>query len=224
MSHIVIVGGGSALAQPLIRHYLDHGDTVTAISRGTDSEITHPNLSRVICQVGGGPPDYRTWESIAPPNVIITLAGATMDAKIAVMSMTAWYNVLEGTLTPVFTALHHGLRKMPDGGSVLVVGSIVGSTGAYGAANYAAAKAGLVGLVKSAALEVVKRNITVNLLELGYVNAGMGARLPDKVKERVLESIPLKRFAEPDEVVKIIDFLVRNKYMTGYVIPFAGGL
>lgn len=211
--HVVIVGGGAALAQPVIRHYLDKGADVTAICRKTKPEVKAPRL-RVLDE----------WQPLLPIDVLITMTGSTADARLTEMSPMAWDTVVGHTLRSAFEAFRYGLPQMVDGGSVVVVGSVVGSTGAYGAANYAAAKAGLVGLVRSAALEVAKRGITVNLLELGYVNEGMGARLDAKTRERALASIPLKRFAEPQEVVEAIDWLARAKYLTGDVVPFAGGL
>ncbi len=108
----------------------------------------------------------------------------------------------------------------------MVVGSVVGSTGGFGCCNYAAAKAGLVGLVRAAANEQAAKGTgtRVNLLELGYVDAGMGERLPEEVKNKSIRAIPLGRFARMDEVLDALDFLIRAPYMTGGVLTLAGGL
>lgn len=213
--HLVIVGGGSAIAQHVIKYYIDSGNRVTAVCRSTEPRSLKDIVSGWIKVVS----DIGQCEEM---DVLITMTGKVVNSKLITMDMGDWLDGIESNLHSVYYALKHGLRKLAVGGNVVVVGSIVGSTGGYGCANYAAAKAGLVGLVRAAANENPQHHI--NLLELGYVNCGMGERLDPKVKEKVCETIPLKRFAEPQEVVEAIDFLARTKYLTGTVLPFAGGL
>lgn len=209
--HVVIVGGGAALAQPLMARLLDHGNRVSAIYR-------HTRPTRPEVHVAPEPSEVLSL----PIDSLVTLCGSVNNGKIDVMSDSNWKSVIENNLTAVFDAFWYLLRKMVDGGSVVVVGSIVGSTGGHGCANYAAAKAGLVGLVRAAANE--NPHLRINLLELGYVNAGMGARLSQEVKDRAIKAIPMRRFAEPEEAVDAIEFLMRQTYMTGGVLTFAGGL
>ena len=212
MRHVVIVGGGAALAQPLIRRFLITGCKVTAMCRRTDPRVGGCD---VVALTGGVKDNV---------DVLVTLTGSTADVKIKDMNKFQWQDVIDSCLTAPAQAMTEMFLKMKPGGNVVVVGSVVGSTGAYGAANYAAAKAGLVGLVRSAALEWASRDIKVNLLELGFIDAGMGARLDPKVKERVLPTIPLRRFGTEEDFVHAVEFLATTKYATGTVLTLAGGL
>lgn len=199
--HICIVGAGSAIAKSY------------AVQKSTAG-----------CQISSVFSNESVERVISPIDSIVTFSGKVHNSKLCQMSLDQWNDSLYANLTSVFNALRFGLPKMNDGGSVVVVGSIVGGTGGFGCANYASAKAGLVGLVKAASNEMLKRNIRINLLELGYCDIGMGAGLEEKVKNRMLDSIPMGRFANVSEVLVAIDFLSSQTYMTGGVLTFAGGL
>lgn len=214
MKHICIVGGGAALAQPLIQKWIKDPEVwITAVCRTTRPFITDTQSDFMSV--------VTTYKDISdkPIELAVLLPGAFDNARIDKMRMTQWEAVIDDTLTATFNGLHHLLPKMNNGGNVVVVGSIVGSTGGYGCANYAAAKAGLVGLVRGAANE--HRNLHINLLELGYIDAGMG-KLIDKSK--VLPSIPLGRFGTEEDFVHAVEFLSTTKYMTGNVLTLAGGM
>jgi NAD(P)-dependent dehydrogenase (short-subunit alcohol dehydrogenase family) len=207
---VVIVGGGSALAQPLIARWLARGDEVYAVCRNTFPER----------EVRCGPPEK------APDGIdlLVSMAGSTANAMLHEMLWQEWGKVVGDTLTSVWEALNACLPKMSNPSNAVVVGSVIGSTGGYGCANYAAAKAGLVGLVRAAANEWAAKGVCVNLLELGYCDAGMGARLPPAVREKVTRRIPVGRFADPEEVADAVEFLGRVRFMSGDVLPFAGGM
>lgn len=215
MKHCCIIGGGAALAQPLIAKWLMEGHRVTAVVRDKLPDKGHDRYDD----------QYTVLKNLRladPANLLVTMTGHTENVKLCDMGREGWEPVLEGCLTSVVKAL--SAVVLNDGANVVVVGSIIGSTGGFGCASYAAAKAGLVGLVRAAANEWASRNICVNLLELGYCNAGMGARLDAKVRERALAGIPLRRFAEPHEVVEAIDYLSKVRYATGTILNLAGGL
>lgn len=199
---VCVVGAGSAIAQGFARYHPEHQVYLTNRLDVIDLAATEETFSSLVVCIG--------YEGQA-----VTLRK---------MREPMWETTVKANLTSVFEPLRYMLPKVADGGSVVVVGSIVGSTGGYGCAGYAAAKAGLVGLVRAAANEEARRGVCVNLLELGYVNAGMGARLPDAVREKVLGIIPLKRFAQLEEAAAAINFLVTTRYMTGNTLTFAGGL
>lgn len=200
--NVVIVGANAALAGPLIERW----------------EYRNYNITQVTRQV----PFFPSGQP--RPDVLVTMTGSTADGKLEGMESSKWDRVIADNLTAVASAFRSIGPHVRDGGNVVVVGSIIGSTGAYGAANYAAAKAGLVGLVRSAALEWASRGVCVNLLELGFIDAGMGARLPEKVKARVLPTIPLGRFETPEEFVHAVEYLSTVRYMTGGILTLAGGL
>lgn len=230
LPHTVIVGGGSALAQPLIRRHLD-GGRVTAICRDTIPEMSgipqslHPRLVVAEPYDMGDARDAEMAFSTLTNSIdtLITLTGSVCNARLEDMKEYQWRAVMNSTLDAVYYSLRFGLPRVVRGGSVVVVGSVIGRTGGFGCANYAAAKAGLVGLVKTAALEYAAKGVRINLLECGYVDAGMGKALPDAVRERVLKTIPLGRFATEAEFVDAVLFLSRA-YTTGGVLSLAGGL
>lgn len=197
-----VVGGGAALAYPLIDRWEARGDAVTKVTRHVPF---FPSAS-------------------APIDVLVTLPGSTADTKLDAMTVSQWDRVLDDVLGSVASAFRNIAPHVRDGGNVVVVGSIVGSAGGYGCANYAAAKAGLVGLVRSAAPEWAGRGVCVNLLELGVTELGMGARLPEKVKAKALAGIPLGRFGTADDFVHAVEFLSTVRWMTGNVLTLAGGV
>jgi 3-oxoacyl-[acyl-carrier protein] reductase len=197
---IVVLGMGASLVRPLLENPFKE-DEITLLGR-----------------------EYTTTDLPNPIDVLITVPGKTHDAKIDGMTFHQWDRSLEDNLSSVGKLFLKCGHRMRNGGNVVVVGSVVGSAGAYGAANYAAAKAGLVGLVRSAALEWAARGVCVNLLELGFTELGMGARLPEKVKARVLPTIPLGRFGTAADFVHAVEFLSATRYMTGGVLTLAGGL
>ena len=224
---ISVVGAGAALAGPIIHRFLLGGHNVSAVYRDTAPVLdAYDKNSMNYCSY---PKVDLTRKDPIPviatgTNVLITLPGEVRNNLIGEMDLDEWRSVLENNLTSVFNVFRYWLPRMENNGNVVVVGSIVGSTGGYGCANYAAAKAGLLGLVRAAANEVAARGICVNLLELGYVNAGMGARLDAKVRDKVVQGIPLKRFAEVEEVVDAVTYLSKVRYMTGNTVTLAGGL
>ena len=215
MKHAVIAGGGAALAQPLIRRFLCHGYEVTAVCRSTDPRVGACHVVKSVCDVD------------KDINILVTLTGSTDDTKLCNMfskTENSWDRVIEDTLNVPARAMSDAFLRMLNGGNVVVVGSVVGSMGGYGCTNYAAAKAGLVGLVRGAANEWAKHQIMVNLLELGYVDSGMGAELNPRVRDAAVKSIPLGRFATEEDFVHAVEYLATTRYATGTVLTLAGGL
>lgn len=198
---ICIVGGTSAVGRAISARYREVGDEVWTPARHTD------------CPTGSGPFD-----------AVITSVGAVRDAKLANLTEQHWQESLDANLSAVFRAMKVYLPLVSEGGSFVVIGSIIGSLGGYGCSGYAAGKAGLVGLVRAAANENARRGVRVNLLELGYTDVGMGSRLSADVRAAAERAIPLKRFARIDEVIKAVEFLASSPYMTGNVLTLAGGL
>jgi NAD(P)-dependent dehydrogenase (short-subunit alcohol dehydrogenase family) len=225
MRHVCIFGGGAALAQAVIDRFVARGDSVTAVCRDTVPAQEYPSLTVIRCVHLGVPETYGDeFKKLAPIDVLVTMTGESHKAKLGEMNLSQWQSGIDANLTTVFSAFQIGYPKLKTESNVVVVGSIVGSTGGYGCANYAAAKAGLVGLVRGAANEWAKRDICVNLLELGYCDVGMGGSRLGDIRDKIRETVPLKRFAQPSEVADAIEFLANVRYMTGNVLTLAGGL
>lgn len=155
---------------------------------------------------------------------LVLCQGVTVDAKIETMTLHEWRTVMDVNLNGCFCCIKAGIATMNSPGHILVISSVVGEGGCYGAANYSASKAGLVGLVKSAASELAGRDIRVNLLSLGYFDGGMGTRLPAKIRSTVEAKIPLGRFGTVKEFANTAKNILFSDYITGQIFTVDGGL
>ena len=161
-------------------------------------------------------------------DILVNNAGMTRDGLAARMSPDNWDQVLNVNLTGAFACIQAVLRPMMKArwGRIINISSVVGESGNSGQANYAASKAGLLGLTKSLAQEVGSRNIAVNAVAPGFIETSMTDALGDEVKGKLLESIPLGRIGSADEVAYAVRFLAADEasYITGHVLQVNGGL
>jgi 3-oxoacyl-[acyl-carrier protein] reductase len=155
-------------------------------------------------------------------------AGITRDQLLALLSEDDFAMVLDTNLTGAYRAAKRAVRGMMRmrRGRLIFISSVVGLYGSAGQANYAASKAGLVGMARSLARELGSRNITSNVIAPGFVDSDMTADLAEERKAAILAAVPLSRFASPEEVAGTVAFLAGPDaaYITGAVIPVDGGL
>lgn len=159
---------------------------------------------------------------------LVNNAGITRDTLLARMKDEDFARVLDVNLTGAFNMMRALTRPLmrQRGGRIVSMSSVVGLMGNAGQANYAASKAGLIGLTKSVARELASRGVTVNAVAPGFVRTDMTAALPEQVVERYEGQIPLGRLADPEEVAGVVRFLVSDAaaYVTGEVIRVDGGM
>ncbi len=167
-------------------------------------------------------------EEFGGVDVLINNAGITVDKKFSDMSREDWDTVMEVNLGGVFNCTkvcYDDIRNAHEG-RLINISSVVGQQGNYGQANYATTKSGLFGFTRTLALEMARNGSTANCVAPGFVETDMLATVPDRVREGILERIPLDRFAEVEDIVGIVAFLAaeESSYMTGQVLGVNGGM
>lgn len=171
----------------------------------------------------------RVKEEFGRIDFLVNNAGVTRDNLILRMKEEEWDSVIDINLKGAWNfsraALRHMLRQ-EGGGSVLNISSISGVVGMAGQSNYSASKAGMNGLTKALAREVASRNVSVNALALGLVETDMSGALNEEYRAKLTEQIPMRRFAQPEEVARIACFLLSDdaRYITGQIIQADGGM
>jgi 3-oxoacyl-[acyl-carrier protein] reductase len=161
-------------------------------------------------------------------DVLVNNAGVTRDGLAVRMKPADWDAVLRTNLDGSFLCIQQVLSGMMRGrwGRIVNIASVVGQAGSPGQVNYAASKAGLIGLTKSLAQEVASRNLTVNAVAPGYISTDMTKDLPEALKQAIMAKIPLARMGTPEDVAAAVKFLVSEEasYITGQVIAVNGGM
>lgn len=167
-------------------------------------------------------------EKLGPIEILVANAGITRDTLLLRMSDQDFEDVINTNLSGVFRVIRRVTKSMLKAkfGRIIMIGSVVGLYGSAGQVNYSASKSALVGIARSISRELGGKNITANVVAPGFINTDMTAALPDDVAERYKAQIPAGRFAEPQEVAKVVAWLASDEssYITGAVIPVDGGL
>lgn len=166
------------------------------------------------------------WQAYGTIDVLVNNAGITNDKLMMGMKNSDFDSVLNVNLRGTFMVTQPIFKKMLKNraGSIINLASIVGIHGNAGQANYAASKAGIIGLTKTIAQEGALRGIRCNAIAPGMIDSDMTAALSTRVKEQILNRIPLKRLGKPEDVAKTAKFLVENDYLTGQTIVVDGGM
>ena len=159
-------------------------------------------------------------------DILVNNAGITRDMLLMRMSEEEFDSVINTNLKGCFNMVRHASSIMlkQRSGSIINMASVVGVMGNAGQANYAASKAGIIGLTKSAAKELAQRGITCNAIAPGFVETDMTAVLTEEQKEAMLAAIPLKRYGDAEDIAEVAVFLAKQAYITGQVIHVDGGM
>src|SRR5712692_6154936 len=226
---ILVTGGNRGIGLAIARRFADAGDKVTVTSRAGD-DIAGLTVARCDVRDAASVDGAFTAAEAAhgPVEVVVANAGITSDQLLALMSEDAFTSVIDTNLTGAYRVAKRAVRPMMRAwhGRLIFISSVAGLLGSAGQANYAAAKAGLVGLARSLARELAPRNITSNVVAPGLVETDMTAAMPEQAREATLARVPLGRMASVEEVAGVVAFLASDEagYITGAVIPVDGGL
>lgn len=226
---VLVTGGNRGIGQAIAQAFAEVGDNVAITYRSGEPP---PGYLAVRCDVtvpAEVDDAFDTIESTqGPVEVLVANAGITRDTLLLRMSEEDWSAVLETNLTGSFRVVKRGAKGMLrlKRGRIVLVSSVVGLLGSAGQVNYAASKAGLVGMARSLARELGSRSITTNVVAPGFVETDMTADLSEETRAGYVHSIPLGRFTTADEVAAVVRWLASDEagYITGAVIPVDGGL
>ena len=237
----VITGGTRGIGLAVARRLATDGYDVLLTYKGDAeaAEAAKAELAGIGGQVdaiaadistadGAGQSIEAAMQTLGRIDVLVNNAGITRDTLLMRMSEDDWDEVLTTNLKGAFLTCKAAIRPMlrQRSGRIVNISSVVGQVGNAGQANYAAAKAGMIGFTKSLAKEVGSRGITVNAIAPGFIDTRMTAGLPDEMKSMLLERTPLSRFGTPEDVAGAVAFLVGPdaSFITGHTLTVDGGL
>jgi len=226
---VLVTGGNRGIGLAVARAFAEVGDQVAVTYR---SGAPPEGLFGAQCDVTDPAAVDAAYEAVeaahGPVEVLVANAGVTRDQLLLRMSEEDFTTVVDTNLTGAYRVARRAARGMLRlrRGRMIFISSVVGLTGGAGQANYAASKAGLVGLARSVARELGSRGITANVVAPGFVETDMTSALGEERKAEVLAQVPLGRYATPDEVARVVRFLASDDaaYITGAVVPVDGGL
>jgi NAD(P)-dependent dehydrogenase (short-subunit alcohol dehydrogenase family) len=238
----VVTGGARGIGRAIALELARHGGSVAV---GYSQQVSAAEeVVQQIAQMGTGAQAFALKANVQYPeevkpaiasvaerfgkiDFLVNNAGITRDRTLARMTHDDWNAVIEVNLHSIFNVTHEVLPYMLEKGfgRIVNISSVIGQSGNFGQANYATAKAGMVGFTKSAALEFARKGITVNCVAPGYTETDMVAGVPQAAMERVLARIPMGRLARPEEIAQAVFFLIAyGDYISGQEIAVNGGM
>lgn len=237
----VVTGGGRGIGRAVAVRLGQEGASIAIFYRSNDAAAEQ--TAELVRQAGGKCETFKgdvssagdvevlfkhVNQALGPVDILVNNAGITRDNLLMRMKDSEFDEVIHTNLYGVYYCTRAVIRSMVRAryGRIINMSSVVGLSGNAGQANYAASKAGIIGLTKSVAREVANRGITVNAIAPGYIQTELTGELPDAVKQQILGQIPAGRFGEPEDVAEVVAFLARQEagYITGQTINIDGGM
>ena len=226
---VLVTGGNRGIGRAIAEAFLAEGDKVAVTTRSGGAPEGALDVTCDVTDPAAVEAAFATIEAeLGPVEVLVANAGITADTLVLRMSEDDWSRVIDTNLTGSFRLAKRATKGMlrMRRGRIIFISSVVGLLGSPGQVNYAASKAGLVGMARSLARELGSRSITANVVAPGFVDTDMTDVLTDDQKAAIRAQVPLGRYADPAEVASAVTWLAGDgaAYVTGAVIPVDGGL
>jgi 3-oxoacyl-[acyl-carrier protein] reductase len=226
---VLVTGGNRGIGRAIAEAFLARGDRVAVTSRSGGGPDGALDLVCDITDPAAVDEAFGTIEAEhGPVEVLVANAGVTADTLLLRMSEDDWSRVIDTNLTASFRLVKRAAKGMLRlrRGRIVLISSVVGLLGSAGQVNYAASKAGLVGMARSLSRELGSRSITTNVVAPGFVDTEMTAVLTEEQKDTIKQQVPLQRYGTPEEIAAAVMWLTGEQggYVTGAVIPVDGGL
>lgn len=226
---VLVTGGNRGIGLAIAKAFAEQGDKVAITHRGSGAP---DGLFGVQCDVTDNAQVDAAFTEVEKVNgaveVLISNAGMTDDTLLMRMSEDQFSRVVDANLTGAYRVAKRACRSMLRArwGRMIFISSVVAFAGGPGQVNYAASKAGLLGIARSLTRELGSRNITANLITPGYIETDMTASLPDEVKASMLAATPAGRYGQPEDIAAAATFLASDAagYISGAVLPVDGGV
>jgi 3-oxoacyl-[acyl-carrier protein] reductase len=226
---VLVTGGNRGIGLAIAQKFAAAGDRVAVTHRGSGAAA---GLFGVQCDITDSAAVDAAFTAVeaeqGPVEVLVANAGMTDDTLLMRMSEDSFIRVLDTNLTGAYRVAKRATPGMLKAkrGRMIFISSVVAFVGSPGQANYAASKAGLVGLARSIARELGSRGITANVVAPGFIETDMTAELSEARRKEILANVPLKRYGASEEIAAAVEFLASEQasYLTGVVLPVDGGL
>lgn len=226
---VLVTGGNRGIGLAVAQRLAADGHKVAVTHRGSGAP---DGLLGVQCDVTDTDSVDRAFKEVeekhGPVEVVVANAGITEDTLLMRMTEDQFTKVIDANLTGAFRVAKRANRNMLRGrwGRLIFLGSVVGLAGGPGQINYASSKAGVIGLARSVTRELGSRSITANVVAPGFIETDMTADLPDDLRAKAKEFIPLQRLGKPEDVAAVVSFLASedSAYVSGAIIPVDGGM
>jgi 3-oxoacyl-[acyl-carrier protein] reductase len=226
---VLVTGGNRGICRAIAEEFVARGHRVAVTVRSGEGPAGTLSVVADVTDSASLDADFaEIEEKLGAVEILVANAGITRDTLLMRMTDEEFEEVIDANLSGAFRVLKRATKGMIKGrfGRVVFIGSVVGLLGSAGQVNYSASKSALVGMARSVTRELGARGITANVVAPGFIDTDMTAALPDEQVAEYKRKIPAGRFAQPDEVAKVVAWLASDEaaYISGAVIPVDGGL